>query len=176
MRLAVAISIAVVVSFNACAQSTSETYWLLFKNDERTWCGYTDMAEFTSEAGGLITTESARASYSSGKLMEITYQVQPESGDWVVIDKFMLSESEILIRRASLLVQENLQIIQEAKIHSETMEPFRVVSITTLDGKETKASGIETPVVSVRTSLSQMPFAKVLEEMRLRSIGKLCSE
>jgi hypothetical protein len=55
---------------------------------------------------------------TSGKLTEVTDQVEPESGDWIVIDKYTPSNNEVHLRRANLLTQENLEVIQSAVIRA----------------------------------------------------------
>ena len=86
------------LSFGVPAQVASTTYWLLLKQDGHTWCGYADMAEFTSDVKNRTPTESARATYASDKLIEVTYQVAPESGDWVVVDKYTPANDQLIGR------------------------------------------------------------------------------
>jgi len=174
MRLAAAIGALMTLSCGAYAQVASRSYWLLLKNDGHTWCGYADTTEFTSDVKNLKPTESARATYSSDKLIEITYQVAPESGDWVVVDKYTPSNDRLILRRANLLTQDNREIIEETSIHGGKVEAFRVVSTTTLDGKTAEASGVDLPSVSVKTDLSETSFVAVVTEMRRRSVSKLC--
>jgi hypothetical protein len=103
MRLVAARLVFAAVSSSASAQASSKSYWFLSKDDGRTWCGYSDMTEFESEADNLKPNESARVTYSSGKLTELTYQVESESGDWIVIDTYTPLHNEMLLRRANLL-------------------------------------------------------------------------
>ena len=141
------------------------------------WCGYSDMAEFQSEASKLKPTESARVTYSSGRLAEVTYQIEPESADWVVVDKYTPSDNEVVLRRANLLAQENLEVIQDAIIRGGKAEPLRTTKVTTLQGKEVEGPRkIDFPDVPVRTSLSKIPFMLVVAEMRNRSLPKLCKK
>ena len=176
MRSVAAVLVFAVVSLSASAQAGSKSYWLLSRDDGHIWCGYSDMTDFKSEADKLKPTKSARVTYASGKLAELTYQVEPESGDWIVIDKYTPSANKVVLRRANLLTQENLQVIQSAVIRGGKAEPFRVVSVTTLDGKKTKASNIDFPDVPIRTSLARISFMAVVAEMRSRSISKACKK
>jgi hypothetical protein len=163
------------LSCAASAQVASTTYWLLLKQDGHTWCGYTDMAEFTSDVKNRTPTESARATYAFDKLIEVTYQVGSESGDWVVVDKCMPANDQLILRRANSLAQDNLRIIEETSIHGGRVEPFHVLSTTTLDGTKAEApSSVDLPSVSVITDLSKTPFLTVVAEMRQQSISKLC--
>jgi hypothetical protein len=132
--------------------------------------------EFKSEADQLKPLESARATYSSGKLTELTYQIESESGDWIVIDKYSLSGNEVLLRRAVLLTQANLQVIQSSVIRDGNPEPFRIVSVTTLDGKKTTASNIDFPDVPIRIDPAKIDFMAVVAEMRSQSISKACKK
>jgi hypothetical protein len=166
------------VGATACfaGQTISESYSVLLKSDGHTWCAYKDSEEFKSEAAAVKPTESARVSYLSSKLTELTYQIEAESGDWIVIDKYTPSDVDVLLRRANLLVQENLQIIQETVIHGGKADAFHLVSVTTLDGKKAELpANIDFPSVPVKSDLLATPFMRVISEMRRRSAGKLCN-
>lgn len=173
VRLLATIFLAVAAD-RAAAQTPPESYSLFVKDDGRTWCAYKDAAEFTSEVVRLKPTESAAITYSSDKLVELTYQVEAESGDWIVIDKYTASNGEVHLRRANLLTQQNLQIIQETVIHGSHADPFHLVRVTTLDGQKAQLSTTDFPTVPVRTNLPAIAFVKMVAEMRSLSIGKLC--
>jgi hypothetical protein len=91
-----------------------------------------------------------------------------------VIDKYKFSKEGVLLRRANLLAQENLQIIQEATIRAGQASALHVVSVTTLDGKKAKLSTVDYPAVSVRTDLLSTPFVRVVAELRMKAVAKLC--
>ena len=173
MRLLAVILLAGAAACSA-AQPAPESYSALLKDDGHTWCVYKDPAEFKSAAATLKPTESARVDYESGRLADLTYQVEAESGDWIVVDKYTPSKGDILLRRANLLAQENLQVIQEAAIHGGKAGDLHVVSVTTLEGKKAELSNVDFPAVPVKTSLSTLPFVQLIAEMRSRSAGKLC--
>lgn len=148
---------------------------MLLQSDGRTWCAYSDNAEFESDATTERPIESARVTYLANKLVEVTHQIEAESGDWIVVDKYTVRKSDIVIRRANLMAQENLQIIEEASIQAKQTKPFQVLNVTTLDGKKAQLPpNIDLPSVPVETSLSTLPFVRVVAEMRSRSTGKLC--
>jgi hypothetical protein len=69
-------------------QPPSQSYAALARDDGRTWCAYTDPSEFESEVTKLMPAESARVAYNATQLVELTYQVQPESDDWIVVDLY----------------------------------------------------------------------------------------
>lgn len=176
MRLIALILTLAVLLDGASAETASQSYWVLAKDDGRTWCGYTEETEFKSEADKLKPVEVVRMTYSSDTLMELTYQVEPENADWIVIDKYTPSGAEILLRRANLLIQRQLQVIQDTTIRQGKAEPFRLVSIKTFDGENTDASNIDFPSVPVRTNLTATPFVAVVAEMRSRSLTTLCKK
>jgi len=158
----------------SAAQPASESFNLLLKGDGHTWCAYKDPADFKADAASLKPTDSARITYQAGTLAELTYQVEAESGDWIVIDKYTPSNGDILLRRANLMAQQNLQIIQETTVHDGKAGPFRVVSVTTLDGKKAELSNVDFPGVPVKTDLLSQPFVQVVADMRTRTLTKLC--
>jgi hypothetical protein len=175
MRFLAAVLVLTAACSTASAQTGSKSYWLLFRDDSHIWCGYSDTTEFRAEADKLTPTESASVTFSSDSLTELTYQTEPESGDWVVVDKYTPSGDEVLLRRANLLTQENLEVIQTAVILRGKAAPLRTVSVTTLDGTKVEASeNIDFPDVPVRASLAKIPFMAVVAEMRSRSISKIC--
>ncbi|HZF17223.1 MAG TPA: hypothetical protein VE046_14895 [Steroidobacteraceae bacterium] len=121
-----------------------------------------------------MPTESARITYSSNNLTELTYQIEAESGDWIVVDKYSVLNGEVHLRRANLMAQENLQVIQETVVRGDTVQPFQIVSVTTLDGKKASLQSIDFPAVPVRTNLLAIPFVQVVVEMRSLTVEKLC--
>ena len=121
-----------------------------------------------------MPTESARVVLSSGKIKEITYQVQPESGDWVVIDKYESNTDGMTIKRANLFSQENLLIIQRSTIKGATASPLKTESITTLDGQKAKASKVDYPEVPVRANPSKFPFMGLVKQ--LGQTAKVCGK
>jgi len=158
----------------SAAQPASESFNLLLKGDGHTWCAYKDSADFKADAAILKPTDSARIAYQASTIVELTYQVEAESGDWIVVDQYTPSNTDILLRRANLLSQENLQIIQETKIHDGKASAFNVVSVTTLNGKKAELSNVDFPAVPVKTDLLKQPFVRVVTEMRSRGVAKLC--
>jgi hypothetical protein len=174
MRLVFSTVLLVTMSFGALAQTVSASYWFFLKDGGHTWCGYTEMVQFTSDVMELKPAETVGATYSSDKLLEVTYQIEPQSGDWIVVDKYTPADGGLTLRRANLLAQNNLQIVEETSIHGGKAEPFHVLSTTTLDGKKAEASNVDLPDVSVRTGFSGEPFLAVVSEMRKQSVSKLC--
>jgi hypothetical protein len=168
-----------VLPFGVYAQGAGWTCWVLSKNDGHTWCGYIDNAEFMSEAEKLVGRITARVTCSLGNtITEVAYQVEPESGDWIVIDKYTSSAGELALRRATLLPEPQLVIIQDAIIRGGKVEPFRLVSITKPGGEKVDGdvSTIDLPQVPVRTSLSAIPGMAVASEMRSKSMRSLCKK
>lgn len=174
MRMLIAVVIALGSVACSAAQPAPESFNILLKDDGHTWCAYKSEAEFKADAAALRPTESARITYRGNALTELTYQVDAESGDWVVVDKYTPANGDLLLRRANLLAQENLQIIQEATIHDGKVGTFRVVNVTTLDGKKAEMSNVDFPDVPVNTDLLGQSFVRVVTEMRSRAVAKLC--
>ncbi|MGH8258911.1 MAG: hypothetical protein ACREUG_04400, partial [Steroidobacteraceae bacterium] len=140
-----------------------------------TWCGYSSFAEFAAEARRVKPTESSRVTYSSDDLVKLTYQVAPESGDWVVIDRYTVSNGEVSLRRENLLTQRNLDVIEDTTVQGGKLRPFRVVRVSTLDGRTAEAPPrLALPRVPVVSNPSEMVFMRVVAEMRSRPIASLC--
>jgi hypothetical protein len=179
MRFTVILLALAIVSSAVGAQTVSKTYWLLEKDADGSWCGYTKQSEFKIDVAKLQPSETVRVTYSSGRLAEVTVQIEAESGDWVTVDQYTPSGNEILLRRANLLVQPSLEVIQATTIRGGKRQPFHIVQVQTLDGKKAQAPSnlgdyLPTPSVPVITDLSRTPFMRIVLEMRRRSVDKLC--
>ena len=127
----------------------------------------------------LQPAETVRVTYSADKLTDLTYQVEPESGDWVVVDTYTPSGDGLVLRRANLLTQPNLEVIQETTIRGGKAAAFHLVNVTTLDGKkadESDASNIDYPNVPVMTDLIETPFVAVVSQMRRQAVPTLCKK
>ena len=174
MRMLFAVAVALGSVACSAAQPTPESFNVLLKDDGHTWCAYRNPDEFKVDAAALKPTDSVRMTYQANALTELTYQIEAESGDWIVVDKYTPSNGDLLLKRANLMAQENLQIIQEAVIHEGKVGAFRIVSVTTLDGKKAEMSNVDLPTVPAKTDLLGQPFVQLVTDLRSRAIAKLC--
>lgn len=174
MRMLVAIVVTLGYVACAAAQPAPESFNALLRDDGRTWCAYKNQDEFRVDAAALKPTDIVRITYQANAFTELTYQIEAESGDWIVIDKYTPSNGDLLLRRASLMAQESLQIIQESVIHEGKVGAFRTVSVTTLDGKRAELLNVDLPVVPVKTVLLGQPFVQVVADMRSHALRKFC--
>lgn len=164
--------LALAYSNSAFANGTVTTYWFLMETSHSSWCGYSDEMVFKRDADIFKPTESASVSLFSGKIVEITYQLQPESGDWIVVDKYNISDKGMTLTRANLLAQENLEVIQKLSA-VDGRSKFKVERITTLNGKMAAPKSIDYPNVPVMQNLTQFPFSSLL--VKLESVPKVCT-
>ena len=159
------------------AASESGSIFVLLREDGQTWCAYKYAAAFQAEVERAKPTDSARVTFSADKLTELAYQIEAESGDWVVVDKYTPKDGVVVLRRATLLAQENLQVIQEATIRGGKAGPFRLMSVGTLDGKSAELSpNADLPDVPVQTNLDAVPFVRLVVELRRQSAGQICKK
>jgi hypothetical protein len=160
----------------SCASepNASKSYFLYVEDDGRTWCGFSNQTDFAAAVKDSTPTESAQVTYASDGLVEVMYQATPESGDWIVVDKYTQTKGQVLLRRATLLTQRGLWVIQKTTIVGGSVAPFRVLSISTLTGKPTTASDLDLPEVVVREKLSSFPFMALVKDMRDQSASKVC--
>lgn len=159
------------------AAPESGSYSVLLREDGQTWCAFRDAATFQAEVEKLKPTDSARVTFSAEKLTELTYQIEAESGDWIVVDQYTPQDGSTDLRRANLLAQDNRQVIQEATIRGGKADPFRLISVSTLDGKKAEPSpNADLPDVPVQTSLDAFPFVRLVVELRNQSVGQLCKK
>ncbi|HEY4370022.1 MAG TPA: hypothetical protein VGN07_22505 [Steroidobacteraceae bacterium] len=152
----------------------AETYSAILKDDGRTWCVFKDPIRFKSEAESERPTESVTITYEGATLTEMSYQVSPESGDWIVLDRYSPTKADVRVKRVIILAQANLQIIQEARIRSERTGRFHIVSVTTLDGKKAELGAVDLPSVPVKMNLLSLPPVKLAAELRLHADARPC--
>jgi YD repeat-containing protein len=66
----------------------SRSYLVLLAEDGHTWCAYEHVAAFEAAVEKTRPTETARATFLADKLIELTHQIEAESGDWIVVDRY----------------------------------------------------------------------------------------
>ena len=148
---------------------------MLFRSG-KSWCAYADSEDYRRAVGVRQPAETARAVMFAGDAVELEYQVTPESGDWAVMDKYSYTNGKLGLRRTNVLVQEGLEIVQETTITGAVAAPFRVVSATTLDGKDVTRTDVSYPEVPVRTSLKAFAFLDVARKMNSTGAHELCEK
>ncbi len=158
------------------ASDTETVYWLLAQEDGQSWCGYSNITAFKKAVEGQKRSENAEVTYFSGEVIDLTHQVSADNGDWVVIDKYAYAGGRLTLRRTSLLVLQDLEVIQETTIRGSTAAPFRIVSAATLDGKKASGENADYPPVAVQTNLKDFPFLKVSKKMDASSTPVLCEK
>ena len=156
------------------AQSSSHTYWAMLRDDS-TWCGYVNEAKFKSIVNKTPPLESAKVTYVSDTLREVTYQAQGESGDWIVIDRYTLTDTGTVLRRANVFVGQQVKVVQEATIRNGRAGPFRVTDVASLDPRqEADTVGLDYYGLPVVTDLNAAPYMTVVTAIRRGSLVWVC--
>lgn len=178
MRSFLILSVLAMTTLPACAKDASQSYWLLQKSDGHTWCGYRNPTEFNADAAKLRPTESIRVTYSAHRLTELTRQIDSESGDWIVIDKYVPVDNGLSLTRVNLLAQQKLEIVQKTAIHRGKPNPLHIVDVKALGTMKTienaNLSKIDYPPVQIITDLYQLPAMVVISAMRKQAVRVLC--
>jgi hypothetical protein len=92
-----------------------------------------------------------------------------------VVDQYTLSADGAVLRRANLLAQDRRQIIEEAIIRGGRVQPLRVVSVETLDGKKAELlPTTDLPEVPAQTEPGTAFAVQLVLELRRQTIGQLC--
>ena len=156
------------------ARSTSRTYWLMTR-DDGLWCGYKNEAAFKAKVDKAPPLESAKLTYVSDTLREVTYQAQAESGDWIVIDQYTLTDNGTVLRRANVFAGQELEVVQEAAIRNGKAEPLRAVSAAPLDPKQ-KADTVDLdyPDLPAVTNLNGTRYVTLAAFIRRSSVVWAC--
>jgi hypothetical protein len=170
------LTLGMVSCFGAQKNNEPETYFLLLRNEDFSWCGYANFDEFQYYVSSYKPLESAVVKFDENKIVEIIYQVDAESGDWVVIDKYIPSSDGAVLRRENLFSQENLRVVQEVVIHQGVVGQFHVIEVTKLDGNAVELPVVDFPEVAVTANFEELPFMHVINDMRNNSIVTLCKE
>jgi hypothetical protein len=183
--LALAAVLGMVMSGRVAAQPAAEAYFFRSNDAGQTWCGFSNQEQFKEDSYQREPGDTFRVNYSSGKIVEVTRQTQAHDGvqmerePWIVIDRYRFSENGMTLTRASILVTSNLMPIQEVTIMAGKAGPFRLVRVTTMDGKEVPAetlANVSLPAIPVITDMSDTPFMRLLAQMRKdRTTVRLCT-
>lgn len=164
------------ISSPSMAQTSSKTYSFLFDESKNTWCGYTNNAKFQEISGQIQPLESARVIYKAGVLSEITYQVQPESGNWIVIDKYSISPKQTNLRRAFVFAQSGVQVLKEGRITKSGPNRLSLVSAAKPDGSKASVKNLDFPSVAIKGDPAGFIFMKIAESMKNKSLQTLCMQ
>jgi hypothetical protein len=114
--------------------------------------------------------------YQGDSLTHLTYQLNAESGDWILIDELTRAGDELNVRRTTLFAEGGYKVIHEGVIHADKAGPLRFVSITRADGKPAKPTDVDDvnyPNLPVHAP-GEMPFVAIMAEMRARP-SALCA-
>jgi hypothetical protein len=174
MRL---ISFVVIIFMSTSAVPATEPAkytWLFLKTDSRTWCGYSSERAFLSATGTSVPAESAKIAYKGELIAELSYQFQPESGDWIVLDKYIEKDDRLILWRTVLPTQENIKVIQSSVIPRKGRVKFSIVAMSKLDGEKMRRVNMDYPLVPVRRAYSDFPFMGLLNAMRRNRLPELC--
>lgn len=150
--------------------------WLLSQNGGKSWCAYADGEEFKRAVAVQQPEESARVTTFAGDVLELEYQINPPTGEWVVMDKYAYTGGKLILQRTNLLLLQGLEAVQEATITGSVAAPFRVVSLTTLDGAKTARADVTYPKVPVRTSWKAFAFLDVARKIEAAAVPELCGK
>ena len=118
---------------------------------------------------------SAKVTYMSGTLREVTYKAQAESGDWIIIDRYTLTDTGTVLRRANVFAGQQVEVVQEAAIRNGKAEPLRADSVASLDPKQ-KADTVDLdyPDLPVVTNLRRTPYVTLAAFIRRSSVVWAC--
>lgn len=175
MKLAMGVLVAAFLSTAALGGSTPRSYWFLM-NDDQTWCGYADEKKFQAQAEEVKPLESARLTLASGVPSEITYQIQPESGDWVIADKYSILPKVMKVKRATIFVQSGIEVIQEGDVRTGAASPLKITSVKNLKGQPASSENLDYPDLPIKTNISAFPFVSLAETMYKKSLPRLCDK
>lgn len=157
------------------AQSTTHTYWAVLR-DYGEWCAYANEARFKSIVGKSPPLESAKVTYVSDTLREVTYQAQAESGDWMVIDRYTLTDTGTVLRRGNVFAEKQVEVVQEATIRNGRAGPFRVTRVASLQSKQKPDTvGLDYPGMPVVTDLNATPYIALVTSVRRGSMNSACT-
>jgi hypothetical protein len=165
-----------------------DSFWLVRKDDDKTWCGYASGETLQRIADVMVR-------YNGSAAEEI--RLISDGPGWWVTDTYARSGKDWRLRRAVTINERQknrfLDIVQETTIHSRRAAPFRLVSADAradarvgqaTDGGKTPGepdlsqpdlTAMNLPAVRVITDPLAEPFMEVVTRMRERHLPELCS-
>lgn len=168
------IAVFAIVARISWVQTPTQSYSFLLDENAHTWCGYASEKKFQERAAQVQPEESARVVYKAGRLSEITYETQSESGDWIVIDTYHLSLQRITLRRVVTFAQGGIQVVQEGVVTKGRSTHLSLVSAKAPDGSTVKVTNIDLPTVAIQEDPSGFPFIKLVESIKKQSLSMSC--
>ncbi|WP_288937495.1 hypothetical protein [uncultured Sphingomonas sp.] len=162
------------LSGSALCSPTSKISWFLYDEERGAWCGFTSEAAFQDKANKEKPLASARVKLVSGTPSEITYQVQPESGDWVIADRYSFLPGRISLKRATIFAQTGMQVIQRAIIRRGVATRLQLLSVRNVDGSSAGIKDVDVPLVPFKEDASQFHFLPIALALAKRPAMMLC--
>lgn len=174
MKFIIGVLAATLLSSSGLSQASPKVSWFLYDEGKKAWCGYTNEALFQDKADKLKPLESARVTLVSGVPSEITYQVQPESGDWVMADKYIFSLRRIDLKRVTIYAQNGVQVSQHSIIRNGAATKLQLISVKNVDGSTADISGVDVPSIYIKTGVGQFRFLPIAQTLAKRPAAMLC--
>lgn len=175
MRFGKWIAAIVFIARVSWAQAPAQSYSFLFDENKHAWCGYANEKKFQEITAQIQPLESARVAYKAGQPSEITYQIQPESGDWIVVDKYSVSLHQTVLRRTFVFAQSGIQVIKEGVITKGGSNHLSLVFAKNSDGSKASLEDVDFPSVPIQKDPSEFPFVKLAESMKRKSLATVCT-
>lgn len=181
MRYAAIASAAIISAIaESCGASSVRTgsrpLWLLLDEDKRVWCGYADENAFQMDANRLKPLESARVTPARNRVYKITYQVQPESGDWINADQYTFAGDRVVLKRVTIYTQSQIETTQLGSFKSTGLSPsLRLVHVTSLSKARIPTEApLDPPAIPVKRSLNDFAFMGIINSMKDGHLKKIC--
>jgi hypothetical protein len=159
----------------ACASERapwSGSLWVLREGSE--WCGYSDEAAFQVVADGMQSVESGRLTYEDGRLSEVTYNLLPESGDWLLADVYRRVDDGWEVQREVMLFETRVRVDQRGRISRGGNVELTEPRATLPDGSPIGLESIGMPSVEVAPDPEWLGFVSVGEGMVSRQLDQHC--
>ena len=138
------------------------------------WCGYATKAAQAAALESSHGGEAVRATYVAGRISRLTYETDPESGDWVVVDTYRVSGGRLWLERAIGISAGGIQIVERGSAPIGRRIKLSLVSAKRSDGTRPSPGGWYDPQVAVARDLETLPFAALGRTMLRRGVPTLC--
>ncbi len=134
------------------------------------WCAYRSKPPLERSRAD----EVARVTYRAGKVTRLTRQINPESGDWVLVDSYALSGGRVRIERRIGMAQGGIQVVKRGQALAGRKITLSLISATRPDGRKAEPDSWYDPDSTVTSNVESLPFVAIGRRLLRRNLPVLC--
>ena len=158
----------------AAPAPAARTLYFARPYDPFRWCGYTTKAAQNAALRDSHGGDAVDATYVAGRISRLTYQTDPESGDWLVRDTYRVSGGRLWLERSIGVVTGSIEAVERGSAPIGRPLKLALVRARRSDGSKLAPGEWYHPDVAIARDLEKLPFAALGRTMLRRGVSTLC--